>query len=223
VLYVLDAVVKGDLLMPPKMTRGSGLLEAFLARKRHAVAESLIPSAVTRCCIVDLGCGNYPAFLMTMRFSQKIGLDKEVDPDLAKDMREQGVHLIQHDMDSEEPLPIPTESCDVVTMLAVLEHIRPSRVMDLMREIHRILKPGGICIITTPSGRTASLLRIMARLGLVSAVEIEDHKHVYRLSEIRSLLLDAGFPPVGLESGHFELGMNCWAKAAKRTEGVLSL
>ena len=49
-----------------------------------------------------------------------------------------------------EPLPVADESFDFVTYLDVIEHHHrsPKRVLD---EIHRVLKPGGCVIITTPN------------------------------------------------------------------------
>ena len=50
---------------------------------------------------------------------------------------------------NEEPLPYPDNHFDVVTLTEVIEHIEHDR--DVLREIHRITKPGGLVVITTPN------------------------------------------------------------------------
>jgi SAM-dependent methyltransferase len=49
-----------------------------------------------------------------------------------------------------EPIPAADASCDVATLFAVIEHLHgsPARVM---RELHRILKPGGFVFLTAPN------------------------------------------------------------------------
>jgi SAM-dependent methyltransferase len=48
-----------------------------------------------------------------------------------------------------QPLPYPDESFDLVTCSEVLEHVENFRAV--LREIRRVLKPGGLMVITTPN------------------------------------------------------------------------
>jgi SAM-dependent methyltransferase len=43
---------------------------------------------------------------------------------------------------------LPTDSVDAVYSISTLEHIPPDELPALMREIARILKPGGSCVLT---------------------------------------------------------------------------
>lgn len=45
---------------------------------------------------------------------------------------------------------LPENSFDMVTTIEVIEHVQ--RDEDFIRNIHRVLKPGGILILTTPNG-----------------------------------------------------------------------
>ena len=62
--------------MKVKVTRGHGLLERFLARKRACMANQLIPSHLRNGRILDIGCGSFPYFLLNTVFTEKCGLDK---------------------------------------------------------------------------------------------------------------------------------------------------
>lgn len=50
---------------------------------------------------------------------------------------------------NDEPLPYPDASFDIVTATEVIEHLEHFR--RVVREIHRVLRPGGVCILSTPN------------------------------------------------------------------------
>jgi SAM-dependent methyltransferase len=50
---------------------------------------------------------------------------------------------------NEEPLPYPDATFDVVTATEVIEHLEDFR--RVVREIFRVLKPGGVCVLSTPN------------------------------------------------------------------------
>lgn len=54
------------------------------------------------------------------------------------------------------PLPFPDASFDSAVSFQVIEHIRDDRAF--LKEIHRVLRPGGVALITTPN-RPMSLSR----------------------------------------------------------------
>ncbi|MBI5570585.1 MAG: methyltransferase domain-containing protein [Desulfomonile tiedjei] len=200
-----------------RVTRGTGLLEGFLARQRAKTADRLISRDLRSGCLLDVGCGSYPLFLHGTTFARKIGLDKVVGEHYRKDFdptASAAIEFLRHDIEKDPYLPIANESCAVVTMLAVIEHLAPDRVPLLLREIHRILRAGGLLVVTTPAAWTDSLLRIMAKAGLVSATEIEEHKAAYSRTDLAALLAQV-FPGKDVRVGFFEIFMNLWAVARK--------
>jgi SAM-dependent methyltransferase len=207
--------VKKILAPGARATRGHGFLEPFLARRRYRMAQSLIPSDRRNGCIVDIGCGSSPLFLATSGFAEKIGLDKSFNAGIIESFASPNLKLIEHDIEKVVELPLESNSCDVVTMLAVIEHIEPHRLKPLLAEIYRILKPGGVYILTTPAPWTDGLLRIMARMKLVSPAEIDEHKDAYDRASIFAMLAVAGFREENLQGGYFELGLNVWAAGTK--------
>lgn len=194
--------------MGERVTRGTGLLEGFLARRRAATANRLLaPWAGGR--LLDIGCGSHPYFLLQADFGHRVGLDRVAST--AGHAPE--VTVMAHDFEAEAALPFDDAAFDAVTMLAVFEHIEPAALASLLREIRRVLRPGGALVLTTPAGWTDPILRALAALRLVSREEIDEHKDAYDHARIREHLLAAGFPPDGLRQGSFELGMNLWARA----------
>ena len=58
------------------------------------------------------------------------------------------VSIVQLDLNT-HPLPYPDASFDLVTCSEVLEHVENYRAV--LREIYRVLKPGGLMVVTTPN------------------------------------------------------------------------
>lgn len=191
-----------------KPTRGYGLLEKCLALKRAQVADSLIEPNRRSGRILDVGCGSHPLFLERTKFKEKCGLDPMADtagfPQLS---------LVRRSALQSGRLPYNDGSFDVVTMLAVIEHVTPEEAKALLLETARVLKQGGLLIVTTPASWSDRLLRIMAGLRLVSRVEIEEHKCAYDRGTLRGLMLGTGFKEV--EVGLFEAFLNIWARGVR--------
>ena len=196
-----------------KVTRGNGLLEAFLAKKRARMAEKLIPDHLRKGAILDIGCGTTPFFLLNTKFNEKHGIDPEVnETGKTKD----NIRLCKLDIEENSNLPFEDDSFEVITMLAVLEHLDRDKLALILSEINRVLKKDGRLILTTPSPKADGLLKMMAKLNLVSKEEMEEHKYAYDHDELKGHLIEAGFKEEHIKTGHFELFLNNWACAHKR-------
>jgi SAM-dependent methyltransferase len=192
-------------------TRGSGLLEPFLARLRARKANQLIPPHLRSGRILDVGCGSYPYFLSHTEFAEKFAVDQATRPATAP----AGVQWFSLDLHRVEHFPFPDSHFHVITMLAVIEHLDPDRLVGLLREVRRTLVPGGVLVITTPAPWSDSLLHTMAHIGLVSAEEIEEHQFPYNLPLIGWYFGAAGFDMRKLRFGYFEVWLNLWAVAER--------
>ncbi len=204
---------KDDGLTTARPTRGEGALEGFLGRMRARMADRLIPEGARRGRILDVGCGTSPLFLLSTRFSEKHGLDKSLGGEVAS--QGETLHIRRFDIERESALPYADGTFDVVTMLAVFEHIEPARLPAVMGEVRRVLKDGGLLILTTPAAWTDGLLRMLSRVGLVSPEEINEHKDVYTHAKVRAVLSGVGFGAEKMRFGRFEAGMNLWIAAVK--------
>lgn len=199
-------------MMTEQPTRGNGLLEGFLSRKRAGVANSLIPESLRSGAILDLGCGSFPYFLSTTPFACKYAMDR-VDADSWPDVLRDEIVFVNQDVEASGSLPFDDGFFDVVTMLAVIEHFEPAVIPALLKEIRRVLKRGGILIVTTPLPWTDLLLKALSKVNLVSRSEIEEHKAAYNSEHLSSLFRLAGFFAEKMRFGHFELYMNMWGVA----------
>jgi 2-polyprenyl-3-methyl-5-hydroxy-6-metoxy-1,4-benzoquinol methylase len=164
--------------------------------------------------LLDVGCGSFPLFLTRCSFGSKYGIDRVLQND-GTHPRLNGINLIDVDLEATSSLPFADNYFDVITALAVFEHIDQERLVPLISEVVRLLKPGGQYIMTTPAPWTEGILATMAKLRLVSSAEIDEHKGAYSRSEIREVLGKAGFNSDAIRSGYFEFFMNIWVVAKR--------
>jgi ubiquinone/menaquinone biosynthesis C-methylase UbiE len=128
-----------------QVTRGFGLLEKYLAKKRACMANRLIPPHLREGRILDIGCGSVPYFLLNTEFSYKFGIDKVAyGESQCAFCEEHGIHFTDFDFEKESALPFDDQYFNAVTMLAVVEHIEPTRLPTMIAEVLRALKTDGV-------------------------------------------------------------------------------
>ncbi|HET9157029.1 MAG TPA: methyltransferase domain-containing protein, partial [Myxococcaceae bacterium] len=112
---------------------------------------------------------------------------------------------------------IPNSTLDLVICVSVLEHVADAP--GLVRELHRILKPGGRALINVPSWRGKWFLEFSAfKLGLSPASEMDDHKMYYDVKDLWPLLISAGFRPSRIRCFAHKLTLNTFAVCDKDPE-----
>lgn len=176
---------------------------AFLYRKllrfevnRYQRVYSLLPHEKER--LLDVGCGDgYFAFMANERFKECYGVD--VSPgriQQAKETRTTEKKYCFYECDVDEGLPFNDSFFDVVTCIAVLEHVfNPPNVLE---EINRVLKLGGILIVQVPNiawlPYRFQLLsgRLPATGGVYLGADWE-HLHNFTKSSLCTLLAAKGF------------------------------
>ena len=183
------------------------LLESLLRYFRfNKVKPYILPNPI----ILDLGCG-HDAYLLT-KLSRYIGKGTGIDTSVNKVKIANNIRLIKGRVDKK--LNFKNNSFGVVTCLATIEHV--NRPKALLKEVYRVLKPGGIILITTPSIKNKPVLEFLAnRLGALSKDEIKDHKRYFDPTTLESELVKAGFKKQQVKIEYFQLGLNIFAKAQK--------
>ena len=180
------------------------LLEPLLRKLRIGRIINYIPENAFIC---DVGCGFDGTFLkqISYKIAKGIGLDKKVTP-----YSDEKINLIRCEM--EDSLNLDSYISDCITMLAVLEHLdHPKAILE---ECFRVLKSGGVLIITTPTPLSKYILEFMAfRLRIISKQEILDHKYYFKHKEIKEILENIGFSKVIATT--FQFGLNNFVIAYK--------
>ncbi len=184
------------------------MLESYLARLRANQANKLIPDELRKGRILDIGCGSYPYFLSHTYFQEKYAIDQLNKPESISQI---SWHTL--DLNKEPQLPFSDGYFNAITLLAVAEHLDPSNLVMVFREVHRLLDPDGILVVTTPAAWSDNLLHLMASLRLVSKEEINEHIYVYTLPLLGWYFGKAGFEMNKVKFGYFELHLNLWAVA----------
>ncbi len=98
---------------------------------------------------VDIGCGTgkmLEEMTKWRKWKKVLGLDGASEA--LGFCRKRGVGVVKK-ADFEKKLPLGNTSVDVISSLDVVEHIRKDTA--LIREFYRVLKPGGLVIVTVPA------------------------------------------------------------------------
>lgn len=123
----------------------------------------------------------------------------EIDPRLVDHMRIHaepiGVEVVEGDALA---MPFPDAAFDQAVLLEVLEHIGDTD--GLLREIRRVLRPGGILCIGVPTSYTEKIYwRLHPRYAANAT-----HVKIFELDELRARLNQAGLQVSHIEPKNFE-------------------
>jgi Methyltransferase domain len=94
---------------------------------------------------------------------------------------------------------------DVITMLAVLEHIPPHFQETLAGHCHNLLNKNGRLIVTVPSPQVDFILNILKQLKLIDGMRLEEH-YGFKPELTKQLFSDGYFRL--LHNQQFQLGWN---------------
>ena len=182
-----------------------GLLDPILRWLRLQQVLRCIPVGAK---LLDVGCGRSAALLNTVapRIEQGIGVDFKVEPSTVKNIQTLQLKLFDH-------LPFADASFDVVTLLAVLEHL--DNEQQILKEIYRVLKPNGQLVLTVPSVWSQPVLEFLSyRLKIIDEREIRDHKRYYTRNKLR-VSLTKQIPFTNFRHYYFQCWMNNFCTVTK--------
>lgn len=182
-----------------------GLLDLVLRWLRLRQVMPHIPVGTQ---LLDVGCGRSAAFLKAIapRIEQGIGVDFKVEATTIKNIQTLPLKLA-------DELPFADASFDVVTLLAVLEHLEHEQ--QVLQEIYRVLKPNGKLVLTVPSVWSQPVLEFLSyRLKIVDQQEIRDHKRYYNRNRLQQALI-AQIPFKNFQHYYFQCWMNNFCTVTK--------
>jgi 2-polyprenyl-3-methyl-5-hydroxy-6-metoxy-1,4-benzoquinol methylase len=149
--------------------------------------------------VLDIGCGDGTLF---QRSRGKLVSGIGIDPTLERDVDRSRYQLLAGWF----PDRLPSEaSFDVITLLAVLEHIPEPQQPVFAANIAERLTPGGHLVITVPSPRVDAILDGLRALRLIDGMSLEQH---YGFSADRTPQVFGGAGLNLVEWRRFQLGLN---------------
>ncbi len=158
----------------------------------YAMIERVLLSAGLHGRVLDYGAGvgHLTRRLLALeRFSAVAAADIMPAPaDLAS-----VVEWIEQDLNA--ALPDHEAAFDVVVAAEVIEHLENPRFM--IREVFRLLRPGGVALITTPNNESwRSLVALLVRGHYAAFGELSYPAHITPLlrKDLTRIFREAGFP-----------------------------
>jgi SAM-dependent methyltransferase len=156
----------------------------------------------------DFGCGYEASFVRTVLddVASVTLVDVSLAPDLQANPKVRAIEGVLPDA----LRGLESASFDVVMCVSVLEHlVDPQGALD---EFHRVLAPGGVCLLNVPSWRGKRMLELSAfRLHLSPPESIDDHKTYYDPKDLWPLLVKSGFRPSKIKCHRYKFGLNTFA------------
>jgi SAM-dependent methyltransferase len=149
--------------------------------------------------LLDIGCADGELFRRIPNVAAGIGVDPDLPacrPPLAN-----AVLLSGH---FPEALP-DHEPFDVITLLAVLEHVPTGAQTALAMECAHHLKPGGYLVITVPSPLVDHILSVLRFCRLIHGMALEQH-YGYDPRQTAGLFAVGGLRLI--RARRFQLGLN---------------
>jgi len=150
--------------------------------------------------VLDLGSGPNCVWGRELagRYKEYIAIDP-----LLKIRAKRNWRLISREL--EKKIPLADGSVDVVVSTAFIEHVEYP--LAILSEAIRILKKGGVLVLTTPTPRAKNILEFLSfKLGLISVREIAEHKNYFDKESLIKMLIKEKIKKVRHQ--YFELGLN---------------
>jgi ubiquinone/menaquinone biosynthesis C-methylase UbiE len=158
------------------------LIESYEFAKKQMKLSSVV---------LDVACGDgFGCRIISPQVLKVIGLDINKEIILNNRQKNRRANIAYEEGDACS-LNHPDQSFDVVTGMEIIEHILPDKIVDLLSEIRRVLKPDGVFICSTPQNS----------MGYIPVVPW--HEKEYSLSEFKTIL-NQSFPNIkvyGSKSG----------------------
>ncbi len=206
-------------VLPGQMRRPLGLLSEEVEgclTSTYAAALELMPHPTPgRDRLLELGAGHCKIAQVLRRQGWQVHT-----ADLRKDWVAEAIALgfPASQLDLNEDLPFPDRAFDLVVMLEVIEHV--VRAENALREIWRVLSPGGQLLLSTPN-HAFYKSRLRALKGRPLGKEGEHYRFFVKV-QLESLLAAAGFRILARNSsGHPPLLDGRWVRKLLRRKRVL--
>lgn len=163
---------------------------AFVQSRLEEIVAEFAPYRQTNR-LLDIGCGAGNL----LRAARKSGWDAQgvdVAVNAAKHVRELGFEVFCGEL---RDAHFPSAHFDVITAAELLEHLPDPRAE--LKEIARLLRPGGLFWTTTPHSRGLAARVLGMKWRCISPPE---HLQLFSANGLKSLMLDVGFRDIRVQT-----------------------
>jgi ubiquinone/menaquinone biosynthesis C-methylase UbiE len=164
---------------------------AYSRHRLRAALDRYLPSDGRGLRVLDVGCGTgHQSMELRRRGFEVAGIDASEEMLAESRARNPDLLVVRADV---EAIPFRSSSFDFVLCIEVLRYL--PRASACLREMARVLKPGGVCLATATPVFNLNGYWLVNRL--VSAVPIPGlvrlRQYFFRSAELRREVLQAGF------------------------------
>lgn len=158
-----------------------------VARRRLDTISALLEKAPTALRVLDVGCsrGNFLAAGTRLGFQME-GVEPAAN--IAAAARAQGLKVHTGLL---ADVALPAASFDAITLFEVIEHLKEP--LPLLRECHRVLKPGGVLVLSTGNTASWTVAAMQERWDYFDIAKDGGHISFYNPRSIALLGTRAGF------------------------------
>lgn len=171
------------------------LREGFLLERLAEVRKGLGPGRGATPRVLDIGCGEgYFANVLMRAGAEVVAVDVASEP--VRRARERNPGLDARLVESEAELPLEDASFDMVWAGEVIEHVADTA--GWLSEVRRVLRSGGLLVITTPNHGPLRRLSLGISRGRFERHfdPCADHLRFYTRGVLGALLPHFGFDDV---------------------------
>lgn len=171
-------------------------LDRVLQRWRIARAAPWLPDGAE---VLDVGCADGALF---RQLGCRLGAGLGVEPALDAERTVGRSELRPGHVPDAVP---PGRTFDAVTMLAVLEHVPAPAQRALADACARLVRPGGVAVVTVPAPAVDRVLAVLRALRLVDGMSLQEH-YGFEPGDVPPLFAGPAWRP--LRHQPFQLGLN---------------
>lgn len=155
--------------------------------------------------LVDLGCGwgRWTTAAARAGF-RAVGVDVHIDA-LAAGGRvssQMGVRA-EYVCGDADHLPFKSESVDLIFSYSVLQHLDRMKVIQFLKEVSRVLKPGGTCLVQLPNPYGLYSILQQAKRGFRDAKPGTFEMRYWSRASIRRAVEEAGLGNLSIRADGF--------------------
>lgn len=162
----------------------------FVAHRLNSIVATFEPFKQNNC-LLDVGCGS-GAILEAAKQNNWAAEGVEVSSSAIEHLRSQGFKAFHGYL---QDAKYAENSFDVVTAVELFEHL--SNPLEVISEIARILRPGGLLWATTPHAKGISGRLLKTEWSTIAPPE---HIQIFSIKGLKKLLYKSGFSKVEIHT-----------------------